>query len=278
MQIARVRLFSLFGAMLFLLNLLTSNVIYHNICILSTLILKNLMYLKSIDELPTPFPLSAFITYHSLSLPSVAFHYLLSPFIAFHYLSSPPHLIVRPLSALPRFVLTSPHFVLTSPRFVLALPRFVLPSPRFVLTSLPFCPHLAPFRSLTMPPHSPASHLLPSCFITPFVSHIRLSRTIVCAPFFYSPILLPLFYSLHCFYSLPLFYVLCFTSSPFALLTPLFYTALLYSLPLFTPPSLYLLPLFCTRFLLPGNLRKPVPGTAKGNVFLIFQRNFAKSP
>ena len=83
MQIARVRLFSLFGAMLFLLNLLTSNVIYHNICILSTLILKNLMYLKSIDELPTPFPLSAFITFHRLSLPSVAFHYLSSPLL-FH--------------------------------------------------------------------------------------------------------------------------------------------------------------------------------------------------
>ena len=163
MQIARVRLFSLFGAMLFLLNLLTSNVIYHNICILSTLILKNLMYLKSIDELPTPFPLSAFITFHSLSLPSVAFHCLLSPFITFHR---------RPIS-LSAHSLLSP--VLSSSRS-----RFVLTSP----------------RSLTMPPHSPASHLLPSCFITPFVSHIRLSRTIVCAPLFCFPFLLPpLFYT-----------------------------------------------------------------------------------
>ena len=171
--------------MLFLLNLLTSNVIYHNICILSTLILKNLMYLKSIDELPTPFPLSAFITFHRLSLPSVAFHYLSSPLL-FH--TSVFH---APLSA-------------------------------------------------------------PLCFASLF--------------------LLSLFYSLHCFALLCVTLSHCFTS--FVLLPP----PLLYSLPLFTPPSLYLLTLFCTRFLLPGNLRKPVPDTAKGNVFLIFQRNFVKSP
>ena len=171
--------------MLFLLNLLTSNVIYHNICILSTLILKNLMYLKSIDELPTPFPLSAFITFHSLSLPSVAFHYLLSPLL-FH--TSVFH---APLSA-------------------------------------------------------------PLCFASLF--------------------LLSLFYSLHCFA------LLCVTSP--IVLRPLFYF-----LPLCFTLSHCLHPLrfiyshcFAPVFLLPGNLRKPVPDTAKGNVFLIFQKNFAKSP
>ena len=193
------------------------------------------MYLKSIDELPTPFPLSAFITFHSLSIPSVAFPYL----------PSPPHLIVRPLSALPRFVLTSPRFVLTSPRFVLTSPRFVLTSP----------------RSLTMPPHSPASRLLPSCFITPFVSHIRLSRTIVCAP-------------LLCFLFLltPLFYTALLYS------LPLFYTALLYSLPLFTPPSLYLLPLFCTRFFTPRQPPQTRPRQRKGQRFSHFSKKFCKSP
>lgn len=127
MQIARVRRFSLFGAMLFLLNLLTSNVIYHNICILSTLILKKLMYLKSIDELPTPFPLSAFITFHSLSLPSVAFHYLLSPLLfhtsVFHAPLSAPlcfaSLCFTPSIVLHRFALLStivyPPFALLSP-------------------------------------------------------------------------------------------------------------------------------------------------------------------
>ena len=199
------------------------------------------MYLKSIDELPTPFPLSAFITFHSLSLPSVAFHCLLSPFITFHR---------RPIS-LSAHSLLSP--VLSSSRS-----RFVLTSPRFVLTSP---------RSLTMPPHSPASHLLPSCFITPFVSHIRLSRTIVCAPLFCFPFLLPPLFYTALLYSLPLFYVLCFISSPFALLSPIVY-----------PLRFIYSHCFAPVFLLPGNLRKPVPDTAKGNVFLIFQRNFAKSP
>ena len=207
---------------------------------------------------PPPFPLSAFITFHSLSLPSVAFHYLpspfitfrrlSSPFIAFHYLSSPPHLIVCPLSALPRFVLTSPHFVLVSPRFVLVSPRFVLTSP----------------RSLTMPPHSPASHLLPSCFITPFVSHIRLSRTIVCAPFFYSLcfthsiVLRPLFY----------FFPLCFTLSH--CLPP--------SLYLLPPPSLYLLPLFCTRFFTPRQPPQTRPRHRKRQRFSHFSKKFCKKP
>ena len=243
MQIARVRLFSLFGAMLFLLNLLTSNVIYHNICILSTLILKNLMYLKSIDELPTPFPLSAFITFHSLSLPSVAFPYL----------SPPPHLIVRPLSA-----------------------------PPFCPRLAPFCPHLAPLshHAPAFPRFTLASLLLHN----PFVSHIRLSRTIVCAPFFYSLCFTPsiVFTLSHCFtsfvllpppllYSLHCFTPLCFAHSivlhPFALLSPIVY-----------PLRFIYSHCFAPVFLLPGNLRKPVPGTAKGNVFLIFQRNFAKSP
>ena len=101
--------------MLFLLNLLTSNVIYHNICILSTLILSNLMYLKSIDELPAPFPLSAFITFHSLSIPSVAFHYLSSPFLfhtsVFHAPLSAPlcfaSLCFPPSIVLHRFALLS---------------------------------------------------------------------------------------------------------------------------------------------------------------------------
>lgn len=208
MRIARVRLFSLFGAMLFLLNLLTSNVIYHNICILSTLILRNLMYLKSIDELPAPFPLPAFITFHRLSIPSVAFQCLPSPFITLHrlhYLSSPPHLIVRPLSA------------------------------------PPFCPRLAQLSR-----HAPAfprfTHLLPSCVITPFCfTHPSFTH--------------------HCL-------------RPFALLFPIVLRPLFYSLPLCFIYSRCFAPVF----LLPGNLRKPVAGTAKGNVFLIFQRNFAKSP
>ena len=133
MQIARVRLFSLFGAMLFLLNLLTSNVIYHNICILSTLILRNLMYLKSIDELPTPFPLSAFITFHSLSLPSVAFHYLLSPLLfhtsVFHAPLSAPlcfaSLCFTPSIVLHRFALLS---TIVYPPLLYSLPLFTPPS------------------------------------------------------------------------------------------------------------------------------------------------------
>ena len=128
-------------------------------------------------NVPSPFRSlhsSLFIAFHYLPSPFIAFHCLSLPFIAFHYLSSPPHLIVRTLSALPRFVLPSP-------RFVFALPRFVLTSPHFVFASP---------RSLAMPPHSPALHLLPSCFITSFVSHIRLSRTIVCAPF----VLLPFYW------------------------------------------------------------------------------------
>ena len=221
MQIARVRLFSLFGAMLFLLNLLTSNVIYHNICILSTLILKNLMYLKSIDELPTPFPLSAFITYHSLSLPSVAFHYL----------SSPPHLIVRPLSALPRFV----------------------------LVSLPFCPHLAPLshHAPAFPRFTLASLLLHN----PFVSHIRLSRTIVCAPFFYSLCFTPsiVFTLSHCFTS-------------FVLLPP----PLLYSLPLFTPFALFSPNVLHPFFYYPATSANPSPAPQKATFFSFFKEILQK--
>ena len=250
MQIARVRLFSLFGAMLFLLNLLTSNVIYHNICILSTLILKNLMYLKSIDELPTPFPLSAFITFHRLSLPFIAFHCLLSPFIAFYR---------RPISLsahslLPRFVLTSPRFVLVSPRFVLPSPRFVLASPRFVLTSPRFV--LASPNSLAMPPHSPASHLLPSCFITP-LCFTHPSFTHHCLrPLF----LLPLFYSLHCFTSFVLF------------LPPL-----LYSLPLFTPFALFT-PIVLHPFFTPRQPPQTRPRHRKRQRFSHFSKKFCKKP
>ena len=145
MRIARVQLFSLFDAMLFLLNLLTSNVIYHNICILSTLILRNLMYLKSIDELPAPFPLPAFITYHSLSLPSVAFHCLSSPFI--QYLPSPFNTFRR--LSLP-FIAAPSHCPPTLCSPVLSSSRPVLSSPR---------PTLSPCHRFTL--------LLPSCFITP---------------------------------------------------------------------------------------------------------------
>lgn len=132
-----------------------------------------------------------------------------------------------------------------------------------------------PFRSLHSLPFI-AFHYLPSPFIT--FHH----------PFCFTH---PSF-THHClrpFVLLPFFYSLCFTPSivlhSFALLSPIVLRPLFYFLPLcFTlshclpPPSLYLLTLFCTRFLLPGNLRKPVPDTAKGNVFLIFQRNFVKSP
>lgn len=171
---------------------------------------------------------SLFIAFHYLPSPFITFYRLSLPFIAFHYLSPPPHLIVRPLSAFPRFVLTSPHFVLTSP------------------------------RSLTMPPHSPASHLLPSCFITPFVSHIRLSRTIVCAPFFYS---------------------LCFTHSivlhRFALLSPIVYTpfALFTSSPfaLFTPIVLH--PFFYS----PATSANPSPTPQKAT-FSHFSKKFCKKP
>lgn len=174
MQIARVRLFSLFGAMLFLLNLLTSNVKYHNICILSTLILKNLMYLKSIDELPTPFPLSAFITFHSLSLPSVAFHYLLSPLLfhtsVFHAPLSAP-LCFASLFLLSLFYslhcfallcVTLSHcftsFVLLPPPLLYSLPLFTPPS----LYLLPlFCTR---FFTPRQPPQTRPRHRKRQCF------------------------------------------------------------------------------------------------------------------
>ena len=94
MQTPRVRLFSLFGAMLFLLNLLVSNVIYHNICILSTLILKNLMYFKSICEL-TP-----------ISAPRI--HHFPSPFITF-----PTFPILLSAHSLLTSSLSSPHSALS---------------------------------------------------------------------------------------------------------------------------------------------------------------------
>lgn len=131
------------------------------------------------------------------------------------------------------------------------------------------------FRSL----HSSlfiAFHYLPSPFIT-----------------FYHPFCFthPSF-THHClrpFVLLPFFYSLCFTPSivlhSFALLSPIVLRPLFYFLPLCFTLSHCLHPLrfiyshcFAPVFLLPGNLRKPVPDTAKGNVFLIFQKNFAKSP
>ena len=233
---------------------------------------------KSIDELPAPFPLPAFITFHSLSLPSVAFHCLLSPFIVFHYLSSPPHLIVRPLSAppfCPRLSPLSHHAPLSSPRPVLSSPRPVLSSPRPTLSPCPFYPRLAPFcprLAAFCPPLAPfCPHLAPFYpRLVPFCPHLApLSRHAPAFPRFTLASLLlhhpPLFHT--AVFHAPLSAPLCFTHS-----------ILLHPFVLLPPPLLYSLPLFCTRFLLPGNLRKPVPGTAKGNVFLIFQRNFAKSP
>ena len=172
----------------------------------------------------------------------IAFHCLLSPFITFHR---------RPIS-LSAHSLLSP--VLSSPRPILSSPCPVLSSPRPALSP---CPRIPPLHTCFHPASSP-----------PFVSRIRLSRTIVCAPLFCFPLL----------YSFPLFCVLCFTSSPFALLTPLFYTALLYSLPLFTPPSLYLLPLFCTRFFTPRQPPQTRPRHRKRQRFSHFSKKFCKKP
>lgn len=157
--------------------------------------------------------------------------------IAFHYLPSPFIAFHRlSFNTFRRLSIPSVAFhYLSSPPHLIVRP----------LSAPPFCPHLAPFcpHLAQLSRHATASH---SCFhpasSPPFVSHIRLSRT--------------------------------FTSSPFALFTPVVLRPLIYFLPLcFT-----LSHCFAPVFLLPGNLRKPVPGTAKGNVFLVFQRNFAKSP
>ena len=126
------------------------------------------------------------------------------------------------------------------------------------------------FRSL----HSSlfiAFHYLPSPFITfyhpfcfthPSFTHHCL-RSFVLLPFFTPFVLLPPLFLLSPIVLRPLFYFfpLCFTLSH--CLHPLRF---IYS------------HCFAPVFLLPDNLRKPVPDTAKGNVFLIFQRNFAKSP
>ena len=161
-----------------------------------------------------------------------------SLFIVFHYLPSPFNTSIPSVAF---HYLSSPFntFRRLSLPFIafhyLSSPPHLIVRP---LSAPPFCPRLSPLSH-----HATASH---SCFhpasSPPFVSHIRLSRT--------------------------------FTSSPFALFTPVVLRPLIYFLPLcFT-----LSHCFAPVFLLPGNLRKPVPGTAKGNVFLIFQRNFAKSP
>ena len=152
----------------------------------------------------------------------IAFHYLPSPFITFHR---------RPISL-------SAHSLLS--RFVLPSPRFVLTSPHFVLTSP---------RSLTMPPHSPASHLLPSCFITPFVSHIRLSRTIVCAPLFCFP-----------------FFTHSIVLHRFALLSPIVYTPFA----LFTPIVLH--PFFYS----PATSANPSPTPQKATFFSFFKEVLQK--
>ena len=171
---------------------------------------------------------SLFIAFHCLSSPFIAFHRLSLPFIAFHYLSSPPHLIVRPLSALP----FCPHLAPFCPHLA------------------PFCPRLAPVLSSPRPALSPCPRIPPlhTCFppaSSPPLFHTSVFHAPLSAPLcFASLFLLSLFYSLHCFTPLCFIYSHCFAPV----------------------------------FLLPGNLRKPVPDTAKGNVFLIFQRNFAKSP
>lgn len=225
------------------------------------------MYLKSIDELPTPL----FRSLHSSLI--IAFHYLPSPFITFHR---------RPISL-------SAHSLLS---------RFVLPSPRFVLVSLPFCPHLAPLshHAPAFPRFTLASLLLhhPLCFTHPSFTHHCL-RSFVLLPFFYSLCFTPsiVFTLSHCFtsfvlflppllYSLHCFTPLCFAHSivlhRFALLSTIVYPPLLYSLPLFTPPSLYLLPLFCTRFFTPWQPPQTRPRHRKRQRFSHFSKKFCKKP
>ena len=129
----------------------------------------------------------------------IAFQYLPSPFLTFHRLSL-PFIAFRRLS-LPFIAfhyLSSPPHLIVRP---LSAPPFC---PRLSPLShhAPFYPHLAPFRPRLAPfcphlaqlsRHAPAfprfTHLLPSCFITP----------------------------------------LCFTSSPFALLSPIVLHPFFYS-------------------------------------------------
>ena len=220
---------------------------------------------------PPPFPLPAFITFHSLSIPSVAFPYLSSPFLTFHRLPSPFNTFRRlslpfiafqylPSPSLPsvafqylslpfiafitfhrRPISLSAHSLL--PRFVLAsphsltMPRFILTLPRFVLTSPRFVLASPRFvltspNSLAMPPlHTLASILLHHPFCFTHPSFTH-----------------------HCL-------------RPFVLLPPLFYTPLLYSLPLrfiyshcfasfvlLPPPLLYSFPLFCVLCFTPSPL------------------------
>ena len=291
MQIARVRLFSLFGAMLFLLNLLTSNVIYHNICILSTLILRNLMYLKSIDELPTPL----FRSLHSSLI--IAFHYLPSPFITFHRLSLPfiaapshcPHTLCSPPFC-PPLAPFCPHLAPFCPRLAPFCPHLAPFCPHlapFCLRLAPFCPHLAPVLSSPCPILSPPRPALSPCPLipplhtcfppasSPLLFHTSVFHAPLSAPpFFYSLCFTPsiVFTLSHCFTSFVLFL------PPLLYSLPLFYTALLYSLPLFTPPSLYLLPLFCTRFFTPRQPPQTRPRHRKRQRFSHFSKKFCKKP
>ena len=169
----------------------------------------------------------------------IAFHYLPSPFITFHR---------RPIS-LSAHSLLSP--VLSSPRPVLSSPRPALsPCPRIPPLHTCFPPASSPPLFHTSVFHAPLSA---PPFFTPFVLLTPL--------FLLSPIVLrPLFY----------FLPLCFTHSivlhRFALLSPIVYPPFA----LFTPIVLH--PFFYS----PATSANP--DTAKGNVFLIFQRNFAKSP
>ena len=212
---------------------------------------------------------SLFIAFHYLPSPFITFHRLSLPSIAFHYLSSPPHLIVRPLSALPFCPHLAPFCprlapVLSSPRPVLSSPCPVLSSPRPALSP---CPRIPPLHTCFPPASSPP------LFHTS-VFHAPLSALLCFASLFYSLCFTPsiVFTLSHCFTSFVLFL------PPLLYSLPLFYTALLYSLPLFTPPSLYLLPLFCTRFFTPRQPPQTRPRHRKRQRFLILQRNFAKSP
>ena len=232
------------------------------------------MYLKSIDELPAPFPLPAFITFHSLSIPSVAFQYLPSPFltfhrlsipfiafhylpspfntsipsVAFHYLSSPPHLIVRPLSAppfCPRLSPLSHHAPLSSPRPVLSSPCPVSSSPRPTLSP---CPRIPPLHTC-FPPASSPPLFHTSVFHAPLSAPLCFTPSIVLHPVV--------------FYFLPLCFALsrCFAS--FVLLPP---------------PLLYSLPLFCTRFFTPRQPPQTRPRHRKRQRFSHFSKKFCKKP
>ena len=187
---------------------------------------------------PPPFPLSAFITSHSLSLPFIAAPSHCPPTLCSPVLSSP-----RPVLSSPRPVSSSPCPVLSSSRPALS-PRPAFP--RFTLASLLL--------------HHPL------CFTHPSFTHHCL-RSFVLLPFFYSLCFTPsiVFTLSHCFtsfvlffppllYSLHCFTPLCFAHSivlhrfallstivypPFALLSPIVYTPFALFTPIVLHPFFY---------------------------------------